>query len=267
MRLWITRLFRMKVVLAVAVRYVLCILTSSVALAFTENSGPAHCLSGAGNRAPAHTVQAASGHFRADGTWHEYHSDGTQHRHDGKAVTDNCGCVFGVSALAITPVPTLPAPEPGTLGQFALPQGPRTVGAGARLYAHGGEEQFSAGEPGDPKKPFRVVEITMQESDGAMSYQPNALEVKRGEQIKFVITNAGRLAHEFILANTADNLKHAALMKKYPDMAHDDPNGKTVRPGAKAEMLWRFTKTGTFEFSCLIPGHREAGMVGTVTVK
>ena len=133
MRLWITRLFCMKVVLAVAVRYVLCILTSSVALA-SENSGPAHCLSGAGNPAPAHTAQAASGHFRADGTWHEHHSDETQHRHDGKAVTDNCGCVFGVSALAITPVPTLPAPEPGTLGQFALPQGPRTVGAGARLY-------------------------------------------------------------------------------------------------------------------------------------
>ena len=139
--------------------------------------------------------------------------------------------------------------------------------AGARLHAHEGEGLFSAGEPGDPKKPFRVVEITMQESNGTMSYRPKALEVRRGEQIKFVIMNAGLLAHEFILANTADNLKHAALMKKYPDMEHDDPNGKTVQPGAKAEMLWRFTKTGTFEFSCLIPGHREAGMVGTVTVK
>jgi uncharacterized cupredoxin-like copper-binding protein len=139
--------------------------------------------------------------------------------------------------------------------------------ARARLHAHEGEGHFSAGEPGDPKKPFRVVEITMQESNGTMSYRPKALEVRRGEQIKFVITNAGMLAHEFILANTADNLKHAALMKKYPDMEHDDPNGKTVQPGAKAEMLWRFTKTGTFEFSCLIPGHREAGMVGTVTVK
>jgi uncharacterized cupredoxin-like copper-binding protein len=137
--------------------------------------------------------------------------------------------------------------------------------AGARLHAH--EGHFSAGEPGDPKKPFRVVEITMQESNGTMSYRPKALEVRRGEQIKFVITNAGMLAHEFILANTADNLKHAELMKKYPDMEHDDPNGKTVQPGAKAEMLWRFTNTGTFEFSCLIPGHREAGMVGTVTVK
>jgi uncharacterized cupredoxin-like copper-binding protein len=135
------------------------------------------------------------------------------------------------------------------------------------LYAHEGEDHFSAGEPGDPRKPFRVVEIAMQEGNGTMSYEPNALAVKRGEQIKFVITNAALLPHEFILANAADNLKHAAAMKKFPDMEHDDPNGKTVQPGAKAELLWRFSKTGTFEFSCLIPGHREAGMVGTVTVK
>jgi uncharacterized cupredoxin-like copper-binding protein len=136
-----------------------------------------------------------------------------------------------------------------------------------RVRAHGDGLHFSAGEPGDPRKAFRVVEVTMQENQGTMSYQPSEVNVKRGEQIKFVIANAGLLAHEFILANSADNLKHAALMKKYPDMDHDDPNGKTVRPGAKAEILWRFTKTGTFEFSCLIPGHREAGMIGTVTVK
>ena len=257
MRLWITRLFPMKVVPAVAAFYVLCALTSSVVLTFMENNGLAHCLSEAGNPDPAHTAEVASSHFHADGTWHEHHSNRTQHKHDS----------FRISALAITPVVTLPTPELGAPPHFAPTQAPRTVGAGARLYAHEGEEQFSAGEPGDPKKPFRVVEITMQERYGSMSYQPNALEVKRGEQIKFVITNAGLLAHEFILAKTADNLKHAALMKKYPEMEHDDPNGKTVQPGAKVEVLWGFTKTGRFEFSCLIPGHREAGMVGTVTVK
>jgi uncharacterized cupredoxin-like copper-binding protein len=138
--------------------------------------------------------------------------------------------------------------------------------AASRSDAHEGEH-FSAGEPGDPKKPFRVVEVTMHEGNGAMSYEPSTLDVKRGEQIKFVITNAGLLAHEFILADTKDNLKHALLMQKYPDMEHDDPNGKTVQPGGKAEILWRFSKVGTFEFSCLIPGHREAGMLGTVTVK
>ena len=135
-----------------------------------------------------------------------------------------------------------------------------------QALAHEGEH-FSAGEPGNPKKPFRVVQVTMHEGSGTMGFDPPKLEVKRGEQIKFVIINGGALAHEFILANEKDNLKHAELMKKYPDMEHDDPNGKTVQPNAKSEILWRFSKSGTFEYACLIPGHREAGMIGKITVK
>src|SRR5262249_31681508 len=83
MRLWITELFRMKVVLADAALYILCALTSSGALAYTENNGVAHCPSEAGSPARAHTVQTASSHFRSDGTWREHHSNGTQHKHDG----------------------------------------------------------------------------------------------------------------------------------------------------------------------------------------
>ena len=133
--------------------------------------------------------------------------------------------------------------------------------------ADAGHAHFSAGVPGDPKKPARVVEVVMREGDGRMEYVPNTLEVKRGEQIRFVLRNVGELAHEFVLASTADNLKHAALMQKYPDMEHDDPNGKTLQPKANGEILWRFTKRGSFEFGCLIPGHREAGMTGKITVK
>src|SRR6516162_9031391 len=195
MRLWITRLFRMKVVPAVALLYVLCALTSSIAPGFAENDGVAHCLSETGNPIPTHTAPAASGHFHADGTWHEHHSNGTQHKHDGKVMADNCCRVFCISALAISPATTLPAPELDAARHFAPGQTPRAVGAGARLYAHEGEEHFSAGEPGDPRKPFRVVEVMMQERYGRMSYQPNALEMKHGEQVKFVITNAGLLTH------------------------------------------------------------------------
>jgi uncharacterized cupredoxin-like copper-binding protein len=140
------------------------------------------------------------------------------------------------------------------------------IGAPAKLYAHAGEH-FSAGEPGDPTKPFRIVGVSIHDGKGGMGYTPQSLEVHLGEQIKFIIWNDGIYNHEFILASTADNLKHAALMKKYPDMEHDDPNGKTIGSYNSAEILWRFSKKGTFEFSCFIPGHREAGMIGKVVVK
>jgi uncharacterized cupredoxin-like copper-binding protein len=133
---------------------------------------------------------------------------------------------------------------------------------------HGHAEEYAAGVPGDAKKPARIVAVKMLEtSDGRMIYEPSKLVVKKGEQVRFVITNVGEIPHEFVLATVEQNLKHAELMKKYPEMEHDDPNSKTIQPKSKAEIIWRFTKTGAFEFACLIPGHREAGMIGNVDVK
>lgn len=138
--------------------------------------------------------------------------------------------------------------------------------AGVAAAAHEGEH-FSAGVPGDAKKPARTVTVVMSDGDGTMKFTPDHLDVKKGEQIRFVIQNKGALKHEFMLASVKDNDKHAEMMKKFPDMEHDDPNAQSVDPGKTAEILWHFTKPGKFEFACLIPGHREAGMHGFVTVR
>lgn len=100
-----------------------------------------------------------------------------------------------------------------------------------------------------------------------MAYAPARIEVKRGEQIRFVIRNTGADDHEFLLATTEENLKHAEEMKKNPHMEHEEPNGVRLAPKKSAEIVWKFTKAGTFEYSCLIPGHREAGMIGQILVK
>ncbi len=107
----------------------------------------------------------------------------------------------------------------------------------------------------------------MGEMDGKMMFMPAKVEVKKGEQVKFVLRNNGELEHEFVLASAADNLKHGEAMKKNPDMEHDDPNAKKLAPKKTDEIVWKFSKAGEFEFACLIPGHREAGMVGTIVVK
>jgi uncharacterized cupredoxin-like copper-binding protein len=126
-----------------------------------------------------------------------------------------------------------------------------------------GHESYSAGEPGNAKKPSRTIEVTMSE----MAFTPSRIEVKRGEQIRFIVRNAGTEDHELLLASTEDNLKHAEAMKKNPKMEHDDPNGVRLAPKKSAEILWKFTKAGTFEYACLIPDHRDYGMTGRITVK
>lgn len=151
-------------------------------------------------------------------------------------------------------------------GVVALGPGIALGAPGAPGHSHS-HDSFSAGEPGNPKRPARVVVVTMKEGDGKMMFVPARLEIKRGEQVRFILQNVGELEHEFILATTKENEKHAEDMKKFPEMEHDDPNAKRVKPKEKKEILWRFTKRGTFEYGCLIPGHREAGMTGIVVVK
>jgi uncharacterized cupredoxin-like copper-binding protein len=138
-----------------------------------------------------------------------------------------------------------------------------TIGPPASSTAHEGHGGFSAGEPGNPKKPARTIKVTMKE----MMFDPSRIEVRKGEQIRFLLENDGTEDHEFMLATPAENRKHGELMKKYPDMEHDDPNGKRVPPHKRPEILWKFTKPGEFEYACLIPTHYDFGMYGKVIVK
>lgn len=135
---------------------------------------------------------------------------------------------------------------------------------GTPPHSHSGAEY---GEPGDPSAPSRTIEITASEtSDGRMIFTPDRIDARAWEQVTFKVNNRGELAHEFVLATHEANLKHAIEMQKNPDMEHDDPNAVRLQPGASDQFTWKFTNSGTFEFACLIPGHREAGMLGLATV-
>ena len=148
---------------------------------------------------------------------------------------------------------------------FAMSAGAALAGPGAAGHGLGAETAY--GTPGDPKKPARPVQVVMSEKDGKMSFIPDRIEIRRGEQIRFQLRNNGELDHEIVLATLEENLKHAVEMQKNPDMEHDDPNAKRLAPKKTGEIVWAFTKAGEFDFSCLIPGHREAGMTGKIVVK
>ena len=141
------------------------------------------------------------------------------------------------------------------------------AGPGAAGHSHSHEGETDFGRPGDPKKKSRTVEVIMREGDGKMEYVPSRIEVRQGEQIRFVMKNHGELEHEFVLATFEENAKHAEEMAKNPEMEHDEPNMKRLKPKAGTDVVWHFTKAGEFQFACLIPGLMEAGMKGVVVVK
>ena len=119
------------------------------------------------------------------------------------------------------------------------------------------------GKPGDPGKVTRNVVVEMND---AMRFRPDSIRVKRGETIRFIVRNTGKVKHEMVLGTIKELMEHAELMRKFPEMEHADPNQVSVEPGMTGELVWQFTKAGTFDFACLVPGHFEAGMVGKVRV-
>ncbi len=133
--------------------------------------------------------------------------------------------------------------------------------------AHDAHETFAAGAPGDPTKPAETVDLAIHERpDGTMSFGTTLVRAQLGEQIRFVVTNDGKALHEFRLDSITGGSAHKATMAEMPGMVHHDPNAVTIEPGATATLVWRFSKPGVFEFACLIPGHYEAGMHGSVVV-
>jgi len=125
------------------------------------------------------------------------------------------------------------------------------------------DEHAALGQPGDPKKVSRTIEVEMNDT---MRFNPSSIKVKRGETIRFVVKNAGKVKHEMVLGTASELKEHAALMRKFPGMEHDDPNQVSAAPGQAATFVWRFTRAGTFDFACVEPGHMEAGMVGKISV-
>jgi uncharacterized cupredoxin-like copper-binding protein len=148
------------------------------------------------------------------------------------------------------------------------------VAVGGAAFAHGDghddkkttavkKEQKAWGIAGDAKAVKRVINIVMTDN---MRFTPDKIEVKPGETVKFVIKNEGKMLHEMVIGTKKELDAHAALMLKFPDMEHDEPYMAHVPAGKSGQMVWRFNRAGEFEFACLIAGHYQGGMKGTIKV-
>lgn len=149
---------------------------------------------------------------------------------------------------------------------------------GSAAWAGSGHpaDENLAGRPGNPKNVVRTVRLVASE----IKFDVTKLSFKAGETIRFVLANKGEQDHELTIGDAAFQLDHRKEMEEMEEMAtmaparmkgmrgHDHTVGSavTVKPGETQELVWEFTRRGTFEFDCNFPGHTEAGMAGTITV-
>lgn len=148
---------------------------------------------------------------------------------------------------------------------------------------HGGGHSAKSGEPGKASDASRSMTVEMYDN----YYEPEAIEVKPGETVRFVVQNKGQLVHEFNIGTPDMHEAHQKEMKMMVEhgviqggklnhdmmemdmgngqsMKHDDPNSVLLEPGESQEVVWTFSEKGNIEFACNVPGHYEAGMYGEV---
>lgn len=121
-----------------------------------------------------------------------------------------------------------------------------------------------AGMAGDPAKATRTIAMEMHDD---MRFTPDQVAVKAGEIVRFYIVNKGKVPHEMVIGTAEEIDEHAAMMRKMPGMVHKEANQITLAPGQRGGIVWQFAKAGSVTYACLVPGHKEAGMVGTVRVE
>lgn len=144
-----------------------------------------------------------------------------------------------------------------------LERNPQWAGGGHSHGDHGASADVVA------LQVARVIEVRM---DDQMRFVPDALEVQAGQAVRLMVHNAGRLPHELVLGTEEQIREHAQQMKQASAQAHahsHDAAGAAaiaVQPGATGELVLRFDQPGRFQMACLIPGHYEAGMRGSLTV-
>jgi uncharacterized cupredoxin-like copper-binding protein len=104
-------------------------------------------------------------------------------------------------------------------------------------------------------------------------FNPMEIRVQAGTPMRLQLMNAGALEHDF----TAPGLNSTDEMVG-PSAEHQDGGSHTMgamepgtvhlaTPGEEAAMVEFTPRAGTISFYCSVPGHKEAGMTGTIIVE
>tara|TARA_R110001592_G_scaffold200585_1_gene449447 strand:+ start:250 stop:822 length:573 start_codon:yes stop_codon:yes gene_type:complete len=132
-------------------------------------------------------------------------------------------------------------------------------------HSDGGHDASMAGKPGSADKVTKVIKV---EATDQMRFIYEPFEAKAGETVKFVVTNTGKIMHEFAVGTKAEHKAHGKMMMANPDMQHGTSTGVIkIEPGKTESLIWEFGKPMTAQLACNVPGHYQAGMHSEINIK
>jgi uncharacterized cupredoxin-like copper-binding protein len=137
-------------------------------------------------------------------------------------------------------------------------------GNGSGHHDHDGPAS-TVGQPALEARATKTIKVT---TTDLMRFDfAEKLAIEAGDIVTFIVTNDGKIPHEFSIGDEKEQTAHRKMMQKMPDMVHEDGNTVTIKPGDTKKLTWEFVSGNEVVFACNIPGHFEAGMVARTKVK
>jgi uncharacterized cupredoxin-like copper-binding protein len=110
----------------------------------------------------------------------------------------------------------------------------------------------------------RTVQVQMTDE---LRFEPAEFTFRAGETVRFEVTNAGAIVHEFLIGDEAAQEEFEMEMSEGDGMAHDTDAGVSVEPGESETFEYTFAEAGELLAGCHEPGHYDGGMVATIAVE
>ena len=116
-----------------------------------------------------------------------------------------------------------------------------------------------------------VLEITLNVIEGrAWGFDPDVIEIPVGRTVRLTLVNDGRAVHDVeVAANMEEEFELVLDADSHmAEGGHHDAGSISAHavPGTSATVTFTALHVGEYEFSCTLPGHKEAGMIGKLIV-
>jgi uncharacterized cupredoxin-like copper-binding protein len=115
------------------------------------------------------------------------------------------------------------------------------------------------------KQPAIAVMVKLGDASGALRFEPSELSFEAGRRYQLHLVNDSPTKHYFTAKDFADGIWSQKVDTggvEIKGAIHDIE----VRSQAYADWVFVPVRSGHYDLSCAVPGHRQAGMVGHLNI-
>lgn len=93
-------------------------------------------------------------------------------------------------------------------------------------------------------------------------YSPPDIRLEKNKTVTIKFENTGQMEHDL----QVDSLKADVIKAENPHSRENSGIHLHAKPGERSSVTFKPVESGTYIFYCTLPGHKEAGMLGSFTV-